>query len=160
MLIAKSHFISQIHKPTHQMRDRKIFFSTHTTIYLMSLSLSRENLTICEFGLMFFGPRVYRFQWWRHQMKAFSALLALCAGNSPVTGEIPPQKPVTHSSDVFFDLRLNKRLSKHSKRRLFETHHAHYDVTIYARITFHTLSHLQVMYMCWCFVMSLEVYCD
>ena len=27
--------------------------------------------------------------WWRHQMKTFSALLALCAGKSPVTGEIP-----------------------------------------------------------------------
>ena len=26
--------------------------------------------------------------WNRHQMKTFSALLALCAGNSPVTGEI------------------------------------------------------------------------
>ena len=25
--------------------------------------------------------------WWRHQMETFSALLALCAGNSPVTGE-------------------------------------------------------------------------
>ena len=29
--------------------------------------------------------------WWRHQMEAFSALLALCAGNSPVTGEFPAQ---------------------------------------------------------------------
>ena len=27
--------------------------------------------------------------WWRHQMKTFYALLALCAGNSPVTGESP-----------------------------------------------------------------------
>ena len=27
--------------------------------------------------------------WWRHQMETFSALLALCAGNSPVTGEFP-----------------------------------------------------------------------
>ena len=26
--------------------------------------------------------------WWRHQMETFSALLAICAGNSPVTGEI------------------------------------------------------------------------
>ena len=26
---------------------------------------------------------------WRHQMEPFSALLALCAGNSPVTGEFP-----------------------------------------------------------------------
>ena len=24
--------------------------------------------------------------WWRHQMETFSALLAICAGNSPVTG--------------------------------------------------------------------------
>ena len=51
-------------------------------------------------------------QWWRHQMEAFSALLALCAGNSPVTGEFPAQRPVTRGFDVFFDLRLNKRLSK------------------------------------------------
>ena len=43
-----------------------------------------------------------------------SALLALCAGNSPVTGEFPTQRPVTRSFDVFFDLRLNKRLSKQS----------------------------------------------
>ena len=27
--------------------------------------------------------------WWRHQMETFSALLALCAGNSLVTGESP-----------------------------------------------------------------------
>ena len=50
-----------------------------------------------------------------------SALLALCARNSPVTGESPSQRPVTRSLDVFFDLRLNKRLSKQSRRRLFET---------------------------------------
>ena len=42
----------------------------------------------------------------------FSALLALCAGNSPVTGEFPAQRPVAQSFGVFFDLRLNKRLSK------------------------------------------------
>ena len=52
--------------------------------------------------------------WWRHQMETFSALLAICAGNSPVTGEFPAQRPVTRSFGVFFDLRLNKRLSKQS----------------------------------------------
>ena len=52
------------------------------------------------------------YAWWRHQMETFSALLALCAGNSPVTGEFPTQRPVTRSFDVFFDLRLDKRLSK------------------------------------------------
>ena len=44
------------------------------------------------------------------QMEAFSALLAFCAGNSPVTGEFLVQRPVTPSFDVFFDLCLNKRL--------------------------------------------------
>ena len=27
--------------------------------------------------------------WWRHEMETFSALLAICAGNSPVTGASP-----------------------------------------------------------------------
>ena len=59
--------------------------------------------------------------WWRHQMEAFSALLAICAGNSPVPGEFPAQRPVTRSFDVFFDLRLNKQLSKQSWGWWFET---------------------------------------
>ena len=48
-----------------------------------------------------------------------SPLLALCDGNPQVTGG--SQGPVTRSFDVFFDLRLNKRLSKQSRRRWFET---------------------------------------
>ena len=54
-------------------------------------------------------------------METFSASLALCAGNSPVTAEFPSQRPVTWSLDVSFDLRLNKRLNKQSRRRWFET---------------------------------------
>ena len=59
--------------------------------------------------------------WWRHQMETFSAVLALCAGNSPVPGEFPTQRPVTRSFDVFFDLRLNKQLSKQWWGWWFET---------------------------------------
>ena len=62
--------------------------------------------------------------WWCHQMQTISALLAICAGNSPgtpVPGEFPAQRPVTQSFDVFFDLRLNKRLSKQSWDWWFET---------------------------------------
>ena len=59
--------------------------------------------------------------WWRHQMETFSALLAFCAGNSPVTGEFPTQRPVTRSFDVTFDLRPNKPLSKQSWGWWFET---------------------------------------
>ena len=44
------------------------------------------------------------------------ALLALYEGNSPVTSEFSSQRPVTRSFDVFFNLRLKKRLSKQSKR--------------------------------------------
>ena len=47
-------------------------------------------------------------------METFSALLAICVGNSSVPGEIPAQRPVTRNFDVFFDLHLNKRLSKQS----------------------------------------------
>ena len=36
--------------------------------------------------------------WWRHQMEILSALLALCAGNSPVTGEFPAQSRCRESS--------------------------------------------------------------
>ena len=59
--------------------------------------------------------------WWRHQMETFSALLVICAGNSPVPGEFPAQRPATRSFDVFFDLCLNKRLSKQSWGWWFET---------------------------------------
>ena len=51
----------------------------------------------------------------------FSALLALCEGNSLVTVEFPLQRPVTRGFDVFFDVYLSKRLSKKSRRRWFET---------------------------------------
>ena len=53
-------------------------------------------------------------RWWRHQMDTFSALLGLCAGNSPVTGEFPAHRPLTRRFDVFYDRRLTKRLSKQS----------------------------------------------
>ena len=63
----------------------------------------------------------YFMAWWRHQMETFSALLVICAGNSPVPGEFPTQRPVTRSFDAYFDLRPNKRLSKQSWDWCFET---------------------------------------
>ena len=44
--------------------------------------------------------------------------------NSP-----PAQRPVTRNFDAFFDLRLNKRLSKRDAGDLGR-HRAHYDVTV------------------------------
>ena len=52
-------------------------------------------------------------------------------------GEFPTQRPVTWSFDVFFDVRLNKRLSKHSSGWLFETLSwslwRHHNVDIFCR---------------------------
>ena len=69
-------------------------------------------MTIC--------PIIIHISWWRHEVETFSALLAICVENSPVTGEFPAQRPVTQTFDVFFDLHLNKRLSKQSSGWWFE----------------------------------------
>ena len=79
--------------------------------------------------------------WWRHPMDTFSALLAICAGNSPVPGEFSAQRPVTRSFDVFFDLRLNKRLSKQWWGWWFETlsrplwRHCHERIQVFSENT-------------------------
>ena len=53
-------------------------------------------------------------------METLSGLLALCDGNPHRW--ILPQRTATQRFDVFFHLRLNKRLSKEPRRRWFETH--------------------------------------
>ena len=94
------------------------------------ISLFRQDNIIWDQSTSRYG--IDRKTWWRHQMDTISALLALCEGNhrSPVDS---PHKghtghrwiPLTRASDAerwcFLDLHLNKRLSKHSRRRRFET---------------------------------------
>ena len=63
-------------------------------------------------------------------MKTFSALLASCAGNSPVSGEFPTQRPVTRSFGVFFDLHPNMRLSKQWWGWWLRRYRVHYDVIV------------------------------
>ena len=60
----------------------------------------------------------------------FSALLALCAENSPVTCEFPSQRPVTRSFDFFFGLRLNKRWVNTRDAGDLRRRGAHYDVIV------------------------------
>ena len=75
--------------------------------------------------------------WWRHQMETFSAVLALCAGNLPITGEFLSRRPVTQSFYVFFDLRLNNGCVNNRDAG----YRAHHDVTsLYAQLG---------MPMCW-----------
>ena len=68
--------------------------------------------------------------WWRHQMETFSALLVRCAGNSPVPGDFPAQRPVTRSFDVslicaWINGWVNKRVAGDLR-----CHRGHYDVTV------------------------------
>ena len=83
--------------------------------------------------------------WLRHQMETFSALLAICAGNSPVAGEFPVQRPVTRSCDAFFDLRLNTRLRKNGEDWDLRRHSVHYGVTV----TIHVHTYTLIMARCW-----------
>ena len=62
-------------------------------------------------------------------METFPALLANCVGNSPVSGELPAQGPVTRSFDVFFDLRINDWVNNGEAGDL-RRYQAHYDVTV------------------------------
>ena len=66
-------------------------------------------------------PQQRGLSWRRHQMETFSLLLAICEGNSPVSGEFPTQRSGTRSFDVFFDVGLNIRLRKQSWGWWFET---------------------------------------
>ena len=67
-------------------------------------------------------------------METFSALLALCAGNSPVSGEFPAQRPVTRSFDVFFDRRqLNGWVNSREAGDL-RRYRAHYDVMVMPQV--------------------------
>ena len=94
-------------------------------LYFFSFSQNHTAIVISipsvEFGPLQNTWWSFHYQWWRHQMEIFSALLAKCAGNSPGTGEFPVQRPVTRSFDVLFDLHLNKRLSKQWCVWWFET---------------------------------------
>ena len=65
---------------------------------------------------------------WRHQMEIFSALLALCEGNSPVAGNFPSQRPVT----LMFSLigAWTYGWAYHWDAGDLRLHRAHYDVFI------------------------------
>ena len=77
--------------------------------------------TIFAMVMQFSFSNPFQIAWWRHQVETFSALLAICAGNSLITVEFPVQRPVTLCFEVFFALRLYKRLSKQSWGWWFET---------------------------------------
>ena len=90
---------------------------------------------------------------WCHQMETFSALLALCEGNPPVTGWFPSQSSGTISFDVSFDLRLNKHLNKIRNAGNLRRHRAHFDVSVMVCNMSHDMGNLlQNGFIVRCFV--------
>ena len=68
--------------------------------------------------------------WWRHQMETFSALLAICAGNSPVPDEFPhkgQRRRALMFSLIFAWINgwVNNREAGYFRR-----YRAHYDVIV------------------------------
>ena len=59
-------------------------------------------------------------------METFSVLLALCAGNSPVTDEFPSQR----ASNADFDVDPHELLNKQLNDRWFDTTWRSYDVNL------------------------------
>ena len=89
-------------------REKKIWFSL-ICYHLKTLRYVQSGAVITRFHMMTLSNG------------NLSALLNLCAGKFPVNGEFPRQRSLTRSFDVFFDLRLNKRLSKQSGGWCFQT---------------------------------------
>ena len=81
-------------------------------------------------------------------METFSALLALCVGNSQATSEFPSQRPVTCSIDVVFIYAwINFWVNKHEAGDL-RCHRAHYDVIVMRRqgISNHGIDSITIIY--------------
>ena len=66
------------------------------------------DLRLCEF------LNLYHKRFIDCMMTSSNGKIYRVTGHSPAPGEFPAQRPVTRSFDVFYDLRLKKRLSKQS----------------------------------------------
>ena len=113
---------------------------TYTDYYILhQVALTECSISVCkQLGNSNLGiiPWLY--------LPAFFSMMTPSNGNifrvtgllcREFTGEFPTQRPVMWSFDVFFDLHLNKRLSKQSRRRwLLWRHCNEYIVVFFLRI--------------------------
>ena len=84
--------------------------------------------------------------WWRHQMETFSALLALCAGNSPVPLNSPHKGQWRRA--LMFSLIcawINDWVSNREAGDL-RRHCGHYDVNVIFQVCFITLHEMRELF--------------
>ena len=86
--------------------------------------------------------------WWRHQMETFSAILAICAGNSPVPVN-SPHKGQWHGTLMFSLIytRINGWVNTSEAGDLIR-HRAHYDVTLMMMIKLAILRLISMITSC------------
>ena len=82
------------------------------------------NLPVAQYNCC----KAWLISWWRHQMETFSALLAICAENSPVPGEFPAQRPVTRNLFSLICVWINDWVNNGEAGNL-RRYRIHYDVT-------------------------------
>ena len=110
------------------------FFFCHLTILSISFRVTPQTwenyriTRVCDITLRNMDKQI-TWSWWHHQMETFSVLLAICVGNSPVTGEFPAQRPVTRNFGIFFDMRLINGWVNTGEAGDLWRHRAHCDVT-------------------------------
>ena len=114
VLILIRYCFKAVHKSTIFLTTRFRCMHNKWVWSISTVGFRRRNLVRCCGNLNIST-------WWRNQIETFPTLPALYEGNPPVTGGFSSQRPVTRSFDVSFDLRLNKRFSKHPRGRWFET---------------------------------------
>ena len=126
-----------------QIKNKKVHLSVNVVPSAIIILVSHDRHGVSKYQQLDCSPNglfrlttedTWKFHitgmlWWvstgdahrRHNMETFSALLAICEENPPITGGFPSQRPVTRSSHAFFDLRLNKGLIKQARWRWFWT---------------------------------------
>ena len=95
---------------TKKSNSADYFLSVLLAYMAPGISAMLQGIALCHWATSHTHDDVIK---WKH----FRVTGPLCTG----PGEFPTQRPVTRSFDVFFDLRLNKRLSKQPWGWWFET---------------------------------------
>ena len=123
------------------MHDIPLWFC-EVALFLKSYHFVNRCIDV-QRGCLFFNLAIFTFDivtvtwsgrliWWRHQMETFSALLAICEGNLPVTGRFPLTKASDVELALMFSLicawtngRANNLYAGDLRR-----HRAHYHITV------------------------------